>query len=891
LAKQTPLQTPIRKIGWSDEEFETIIEEALKPRKKVVATDISSPPGTRKTYNVLRYAVRHRLPLIASFPTHANQATALRYIAEHLSREKAERLPFYVVDYAGVENYCLFYRPRLLMRFLDRWRGEGESYREAVDNMLEDERVLVFVLSAVDEVEDLWARVGEALDEYAETGDYKAYAARIAEITEVRERSRVCRTACPIGWLQRAYRDRVRRDLRRRRIITWRRDLAGQLRRRYPKLAGDILVADPEQVVDEFDSLVAGHYKLEPLLCPRYILTNKVVAGKENRPQYLTVRRSIILVPHSGLDFVVRTVRRAHEVQGYEMRHKLFIDEYDAALKPAAWRLWPLDALDELMAIADAIVEAGLGAELDGYVVDEYLLRYAEWVRDVAAAVKRIVREHVVAGTYHPLTVLFFEGAFSALRDTMLKPGLVYPPFMPRPVHIKYFADGNVLQLVFGVRRRFEDLARVDGAAWRQYFKQARAIFARLARRRVSGLYPTVESSGVVRLRRRTRAENLHDIVEDLKSLLRPLLDYPRYAVYYTFDPPAIVRLASIDIPLLRVLSTEAILVSASPLNWAYYIHGPNPPLGVAYESTYHKLAAAATHSLVRITADDRAVYEYANRRVQHYKVKIWQYANRDEIVSAIRAGTPLPTPKIKTRDGIIRQISVEHRVVDEYSNLLRVYRVPRFGPLFTPPGHVPREYAHLVRAKMRASLLPYRSTITELARRRQPTLVLVQNKTYAHLLIRAYRAEKCRGDVCGPDVRRETHYQAGPVTITWFRSRAERGIDLPHDYKFMVVVGSPYPRPTSPAPATAGPSILTTNVISQVRAIVWPLNSPRPMLVRIGHTPRDVASGIAELVQAIGRATRAAMRSGHTVTVLIPAALSQKIHIYAPRWIRNKLL
>jgi hypothetical protein len=886
-----------KEYGWRDKEFKSIIDEALSPEKDVLITDISSPPGTSKTRNTLKYAVERRKPLIASFPTHTNQEQALEYIVSHLEEEKPKKLPFFVLDYAGIENYCIFYRPEVLMKFLDKFREEGQTYTDAVDNFLGQPVITAILVQRGLNIDDIWYEIGEALDEYKKTGDKKKYIAKIREIVEKKGQYEICRGVCPIGLMFWQYRRNVYHDLSEPKIITWRKEKAKELRKKYPETGKHIIVANPDNCIENFEKLLSGKYNIQHVLCPRLLLISKVSLTNK-KPNYIAVRRSIILTPHAGLQFVLSVVRREHEIQGLTPKHLLFLDEYDALLKPKIWKVYSLSALASLQAIAEMIISKGIGSTINGIYIDDYLYRYAEYVRTISKRVREIVEEAINTKKYHPLVNLFIEGALSKFEETTLKVNLAmsglskleYESLSPRPVHIKYFLGDDLLPLILNEKIFFSDLASGD-PEWRINLRIAKINFSKLASNvpvyEYYPLYIKTVNGKMMLLRRRKRRRNIHRIIADLREYLRPLLIYPRYAVFYRINENNQIELTSIDVKIYTLLQLKGILTSASPVLWDYIVNGPRQRFTA---SMYVNMVQDSLLSTIWISISGRE--EYFDKMITKYEVSFNAYANRNDIEQSVSTGAPLPkTIKLKNIKGIIKQISVLSTMSQEYSRLLQVYYVRVLPPLYIPPPTVKIDERRLVRERIFDSLKPYLRMLSYYGKRdnNRYALLLVQNKRYATILARILDAKLCHKEKCGDKIKNPTHF-SNPnrkIDITWFRSRAERGIDLPHEYSLVIVVGSPYPKPGYIGGDNIEPSDYTTSIAQMSQFLVMSYNTKTKRKVSIAHIPYDILSGISELTQAIGRATRSVMRTGEPVKVIIPTFLRRKIHIYAPLWLK----
>jgi len=887
--------------GWKDKEFKAILDEVLSSEENVLVTDISSPPGTSKTKNTLKYAVEHRKPLIASFPTHTNQEQALEYIIKHLEDEKPKRLPFFVLDYAGLENYCIFYQPEVLMKFLDKFKeSKRESYTKATENFLGNPIITAILVQRGLNIDEIWYEIGEALDEYVKSKDKKKYILRIREIVNKKGQYEICRGVCPLGIAFWQYRSRVYHDLSEAKIITWRKERVETWKKKYPKAGKHIIVANPENCVDKFEDLLNGKYNLESVLCPRLLLISKTsLTKKGNKPNYIAVRRSMILTPHAGLQFVLSVVKREHEIQGLHSKHLLFIDEYDTILKPKTWKLYSISDLSTLIAVADSIIKAGIGKRINGIYIDEYLYRYAKYIRAVSNKVKDIVEKAINESTYHPIVNLFVEGAFSRFEEKILSVNLgtnkqeklVYEALSPRPIHIKHFVGDDLIPIVLNEKIYFGDLASQD-PEWRINLRIAKINFSKLTSNlKIQEFYPqfikTYANQKEITLRKKSVEKNVHKLISDLREYLRPLLDYPRYAIFFKFDESGKLQLASLDISIYTILQLRGILTSASPVIWDLLVSGPRPGFS---PSLYVSLVNDNVISTVQVKAESKE--EFYDKLVTKYNVAFNVYKKgRRDIEEAVISGSPIPkTIELEQKQGIIKQISVLSSMSMEYSKLLQVYYIPTFQPLFNPPPNVNRSEISYVREMIKRSLSPYINYIQyaiNYAKGGKHILLLVQNKFYAGLLAKLANAKLCHKNICGEKVKKPTHFSNGLIDITWFRSRAERGIDLPNKYSVVIVIGSPYPRPSYVAGDVIEPSEYTTAVAQSLKYTVVTYNTKTKRKITIAHIPYDILSGISELTQAVGRATRSVMRSNEPVKVLMPSFLKHKIMIYAPLWMK----
>ena len=893
-----------REYGWGDKEFKSIIDEVLAEEEDVIITDVSSPPGTSKTRNTLKYAVERRKSLIASFPTHANQEQALDYIMRFLEDEKPRKLPFFVLDYAGIENYCIFYKPELLMKLLDKFKEKDtDTYKDAVENYLGNPIITSILIQRGLNIDEIWYEIGNALDEYKKTKDRGRYVKRIQEIIEKKGQYEICRGVCPVGLMFWQHRRNVYHDLSNPKIITWRNHKVKEWKKEYPLTSKHVVLANPENTVNNITDLIYGNYKLENVLCPRLLLISKSSLSRNNRPNYIPVRKSIILTPHAGLSFVLSVIRREHEIQRIPFRHLLFLDEYDTLLRPRSWKVYSLSTLSALIAVANMVLRAGIGNTVKGVYVDEYLYRYAEYVKTVSQRVFTIVNNSIKNMEYHPLVNLFIEGAMSTFRETTLKPPeekFTYRPLSTRPVHIKYFLRDDTIPLILNEKLYFEDLAYGD-PEWKINLRTAKINFSKLA----SNIPVNENRITYVKLRMGNRAgkqitltrrrvkRNVHSIINDLKTYIRPLLDYPRFAVFYRMEDNSRLELNSIDIPIYGILGMKGILTSASPVLWNYIVSGPRKPLGTA--GIYDSMQNDMSISTIRIVKSREE--EFFDRMITLYTVKFNTYQPEDKkkIEEAISTGSPIPPiKKFLWITGTIKQISVLSSMSQEYSRLLSTIYLRKLPPLYTIPPIIKRSDKNVIWRNIRESLTSYLNIIRNYIINNKGndelfTLLLVQNKLYARIIAHNAKALLCYKDKCGGKIEKPTHYSNKKLKldITWFRSRAERGIDLPNNYKLVLVVGSPYPKPGYIAGDVIEPSEYTTAISEINKYYVRSFNTKRREIVSITHLPLDLMAGISELTQAIGRATRSVMKTGKPVKVLIPAFLRNKIYVYAPLWLK----
>ena len=888
-----------KSFGWNDKEFKEIIDEVLAYEKDVIVSDISSPPGTGKTKNTIRYIVERRNSLIASFPTHANQEQALEYLIEALEEEKPKKLPFFVLDYGGLENYCIFYKPEVLMKFLDKFKTDAnQSYVEAVEEFLGNHFISAILFQRALNNDDIWYRIGEILDEYKKTNNKRKYISSIKEIVEKKGQYEICRGVCPIGLMFWYYRRNIYHDLANPKIITWRKKKVEELKRKNTETGKHILLANPSETIDNFDELLNGKYKIENVLCPRLLLISPSSLTKKNKTNYIAVRKSIILTPHASLQFVTNVIKREHDIQKINPRHILYLDEYDTLLKPKKWNLYSISTLTSLIAIADMIIKKRVGESIDGIYIDEYLYQYAKYVRNVAKRVYDVVTNSINTKKYHPIVNLFVEGAMSTFEETTLKINLtpnmsklIYKPLATRPVHIRYFLGSDLLSLIISEKTHFQEF--IDDPEWRVNLRTAKINFDKLTSNipvhEYSLFFIKTPRGKEILLGRRKNKRNIHKIIEDLREYLRPLIDYPRFAVFYNFDGNQII-LSSIDISIYNILQLRGILTSASPIKWDFVVNGPRHKFG---NSLYANLVLNSVVSTILVNLDREE--EYFDKVIDKYNVIFNAYdtKTREKIEKIVYNGGKLPdTINIEHKNGIIKQISILTKMNQEYSKLLHIIYVP-LPTLYMLPKELNYQDEKLALALLEKSLEPYSSLISfhlsfDKVKDRY-ILLLVQNKFYARVFANNVRAIKCYKNKCDNNIKKITHFSNPKlkIDITWFRSRAERGIDLPNNYRMVVVVGSPYPKPSFIAQDVVEPSELTTSIAQSTTFLISSFNTKTINKVSIAHIPYDILSAISELTQAIGRATRSAMREMKPVKVIIPAFLRNKIYVYSPLWLK----
>ena len=900
---RTSRQKP-RLWGWGDEVFKSIIEKSISRIHGNIysMTDISSPPGTKKTYSVLSYAIENRSAMVASFPNHENQRTALNYLLDILEKEKPKRLKQFIVDYAGIENYCLFYNPERLMRLLDKFKqDEKENYIDAAQNMLGDPTIFQ-VLTAkdvYDVVENLWIRIAEALENYKVTKDKRAYIEKVKQVVEKRGQYEICTSVCPLGLMAWWHRKQLYKFFSEPKIITWRK-LDAEKNEEYSLgqmkyVSRHVVQANPENFVDNIERLLKGEFKPEWVLCPRHLLLSKIsMSPKSSRPTYIATRKSIILTPHAGLDFVLSVISRELELTGVKRRYILFLDEYDTLLKPKTWPVIPLDVVKAIRATAHTIRNLSEGDMYKGVLVDTYLKRYAEYVDDVLQRIIELVEKSIETKEYHPLANIFVEGAFSYMRETTIKTKvpIEYLPLGARVAHIKhYLRDSRLLQLILNPKLYFYDLAEED-KEWSVKYRETVSTFKFLIRTlKVLAKLPVSTAHFKYKkvLTLKVFEIPAFDALQYIRDYVKAILVAPRIALFYTHNPGRQfhhIKLASIDYQIYKLLTwaKTAIMTSATPVNWEALVLGTN--LDYIASSDYERVTKDVFHSFILFEEPER--YSYDIKEEVRYRGKLTVYDQdfirkiRDSLIS----GAPVqydPKGMIRTEMSV-KQVSPVTVRVREYTKLLKVYTVGSFTPLQKSrvTTVTPRLYEEFIK-----SLEPYLTRIGNLYTRGDTILVLTQNKAIASFLSSALRATPCLGKNCGPNVKKLSHYLAKKrIFITWFRSRAGRGIDLPSEFNSVVVVGSPYPRPQTLV-------YYKSTGISQYVSRFSIFKHIQTYNDRVIHTvmktltAREFMNGISELVQAVGRATRSAMRTGERIDVFIPAFVLSKVYLFAPYWFR----
>jgi len=901
-----PISTP-HKLSRSF--LRTIIEKIFAGKAENTVIDIALPPGGGKTYNIIEYIVEKGRDAIMTFPYHQNQQTALQYIFQILHESRSLKLKQFIFDYAGLENYCIFYKPELLMKLLDKFRREGETYTDAVQNMLSDDMLFRVILAKGVDIEHIWMTIGRSLDEYKSTGDKKKYLSVITNIVERKGQYEICTNVCPLGLFAWWYRKEIYNYLSDYKIITW-RDMSKEAEK-YKTVKKFLVYANPSVFVENIDKLRNGEFSPEWVLCPRYLIMTKSTMNKRvNRPTFITTRRVIILTPHAGLDFILNLVRKQLYVS--KIRHKeflLFIDEYDYLLyKPISWSLLSIEAIKTVIAVADKIINTTIGDTINGIEIDEYVKRYAEYVKDTLTLIYEIFEESTETKTYNPLVNIFVEGAFSEYRETLPSgKTVIYKPLGARVVHIRHFMTNpkasEVLKLVLNPKSYFQDLAEEDPdwilkyrealIKFRLIIKGTKTLIRSPAKGRTSNEEAqtssnntTTKSSHVLYLTMK-KAILKDDPIKVIQSYLIYLLDIPRYVVFYTYDNNKI-RLNSIDIRLHQLLtwSRSAILSSATPIIWNYFILGPNPTVQTSTE--YERVVYDKYRSFIHFDRARKREYDTYTEYVYKGKSEIYNPQYRTYLLHYIHGNR-----KPEYTNDAIKKVEIEmHKTemktedVYDFVSRIEVHVKRNLDPINLESG-VKNEIELVKQIKK------YIGEIRQLSKTEDGVLVLAQNKRIAKGLAKLYKGIKCLGTKCDDSIPEEkiSHYLAknGKIIITYFRSRSTRGIDIPHKFTGVIIVGSPNPRASTFAcyisPSDEHPLVPRHYITYKVMSY-----NSKPTKVYLVLTPQDFLSGISELMQSIGRAVRMAMKSEKTVKVIIPEFLIRRIKLLSPYWFKLTL-
>jgi len=872
-----------------------IIKRALASGSSNVIVDISLPPGGGKTFNVVQYIVENRIDAIMTFPYHQNQLTALLYIFSTLEEMKTIKLKQFIVDYAGLENYCIFYKPELLAKLLDKFKtSPNESYRDAVLNMFANDIVFRILLAKGVDVEELWIAIAEALDEYVKAKNRKSYLALIKNIVEKKGQYEICTSVCPLGLFAWWYRKELYKFFSEYKIITW-RNLSQELRN-YPHVAKFVVQANPANFVENIENLLSGKFKPEWILCLRYILMTKI-SMRENRPTFISTRKSIILTPHAGLEFVASLVRRQVEVSKVKRQHILYIDEYDSILhRPVTWPLLSIEAVKTVIAVANKLTESEVGSSIHGVEVDEYLKRYATYVKDLFTLILETFEEATKTKVYHPIVNIFVEGAFSIYTETVKNKIVTYKPLGARVVHIRHFLSdersSRLLRLALNPHIYFYDLASED-RDWILRYREAVIKFRQVLRAtKTFTMFPIAMSRNGEKMLHLTMrlVKFSEDPVKIVRSYLSPLLQIPRYVVYYAGEQAYDVyriRLHSIDIRIHQffVWSKSAIITSATPVPWNIFVLSSNP-IGI-YQIEYERVVNDQTHSLVAFEPPEVLIYEDRAETIYEAHAVIYTNEFREKLTDFVsgRGDLKYDESALMRIDITVVQVAPKTPEVFRYAGRFRTIFISTLKPL-----KLPEHRDALAMKEFTSTLNRYLDALVALYKKGETALVLVQNKAITYILAKILRATPCSGHVCGEnaDPEKLSHYVAlsNKVIITYFRSRSTRGIELPYNFTFALVIGSPHPRPSIFVHSVSESELVRFVPKRYIKYVCMGYNTYIFTVLK-ALTPRDFVSGVSEFLQAIGRALRSALLHSSRVILLIPSYLQGRIIALAPLWFR----
>lgn len=879
---QTSSQRTDIEVGWSDEKFRDILETAvtLASEDSITIAEVTSPPGTRKTFNVLKYEIDKKTSLIALFPNHQNQLTALEYILSIMESKRFTRPSHYVVDYAGLEKFCLFYKPELVEKLLDKFRLGG-GLDDALHFFLGNALIFHILLSkeSFTSVEEIWKEILAALKRYKTAGDIKEYRRNIRMIVEKKGQYEVCRSICPIGLLASWYRKDIYKLLSTPKIISWRLKNDDEVKKKYPRMSRHIVHANPEQLVENIQNLLSGsNVKPEWVLCPRHLMISRLAYSiKKKVPLYISNKRFLILAPHAALDFILPLVAKQLDVSKSAKRFKLFLDEYDALIKPKMWRLIPLDMARYLIALAMKIEATPEGGKIRGVEVDKYLKRYAKYVRETLSAVVDLVETSIKDKGYHPLASIFLEGAFSEFKEVVLKTAaLSYRPLGARIAHIKHYLEKpKLFYLLLNPKLYFYDLSEED-EDWLTGYRSAVIKFRRIVHgERVPVKVPVLEERSGRKILYLTVADMpAMDVLKILRDYLQIMLIAPRIAIYYTLGDTGLY-LASIDAQLYRLLAITnvAILTSATPIAWRSLAVGSNAK---QQPTEFEAVVNDSFHSLITISSLGSLRFEDRVETLYAGKMVVYEKDGASQIYRGVLTGEEVSyDPKLIKQIKInIKQIAPLTRDIKSYIDLIEVER-KNLPPLSASS-----------KDQFKKELLKYIALLGTLYKSGETILVLTQNKKIANILADVLKATPCSMSSCGDvPASKITHYLSRDrIVITWFRSRATRGIDLPHSFTAVVVVGSPFPRAQTVV-HTVSTDARHMRSFRVDTIHVSPYNTS-PIVVYRLLLARDFMSGVSELAQGVGRATRSAMKSGARVKVYVPPHTFSRLMAYSPYWL-----
>ena len=811
--------------------LERIVSEAISaPPGSIV--EVSGPPGSGKTYTTLKAVVERGSSAVISFPNHANQMAALASLLDIWASEGYDEPTHYVVDYAGIERYCVFHDPEAAAALLS-----GGTPREMVDRAMARVAGKAAALGIyASEVEAALGEVARALSEYREGRiTLEEYRSRVRRAVEAYGQSSFCRSACPIGIYAQWYAPELARSLRRPTVVTWRR-----LEMRLPRRLGRRVVeVRLREALESLDRLEAGEARPEWLLCPRLALTLPLAPGRGRRRTPIPSKRSIVLTPHSGLEFVLSLWG------GRGGERVVVVDEYDSyMLRPESWKLVPLDLLKHLASVAEELASAGVGGEALGVEVDLPLYIFAELAYEALTALVEEVEESLERGVHSPLADVTVEGAFSTVVEDAVPSaaGAQLTPLSPRLAHRAHLSRSRAAELLANFEAEYARLAgRAVGGDWRVALRGAWSAWAEAVSRSgtLAARAPKVSDR---ELYASYREGPPVDALPRLISYARALRRWPAQVLYYTVSREG-VFLSSLDARLSLLLGRSLMLISATPVRWDLFARGPSEGPGHPALDAY----AAARTSIV--SAERRGAAEYADLLEVSYTLLLPREAGGTARLEPVGARQLMPPGP-----------------VSGYRETIRIV----YEPLLPPLGRRPT----------RGSLAPYASLISTLASRGERVLAIAQNKRVAAWLGSAFGGRPAYWERAADSLEQATHIDAGRVHVIWFRGRGSRGIDLPGEYDSVVVVGSPYARPdmVSPAPPSA-PHALRLSVRFQARS--W--NTGEAYERYLVASPHSTQLAVNELFQALGRAAR--RRAGGVLRVYMPAFLRKTVLAYGPPW------
>jgi hypothetical protein len=485
---------------------------------------------------------------------------------------------------------------------------------------------------------------------------------------------------------------------------------------------------------------------------------------------------------------------------------RIVIDEFDAFLRPACAPIVSRSLIDCELGVLDELSEGG-----------EYAA-HAVWASSLLYEAAELVDRAVSGREYHPVAALVAEAAVEPLAETTLKARVVYPPLSPRPVHVKHFQGTRLLQAL-----------RLEADEWRGFARELSALVATRCRVRV--LAPVRGRRGYV-IRGATVGAP-RPFTEMLRWLVAPLAHTPVYTLHYRVGAAVSACRVEDRLAWLASMSHSLELLTATPVNWSLLARGPAQP--VPGEGVYESMARGArlavasfTGPVARVHAGGR-VYEWSGR------IRVYTDAGRRAVERAASSILELPDGYQEAAEAVVETRLPEG--IDEYKRLARLIVVPSLPPI--PPwsdGSAERLYASLA-ARLASEA---------------PVLVLAQSRRVAARIASMLGAVLNEG--------RPAYYRRGGIVVTWFRSRLGRGVDIDVAPAYVVVAGSPLPPPTVLTP-TPSQEALSVPVVVEYR---------RRWRLWASYAPRDREAAMAEFYQAVGRALRAARKTGARVTVVV---------------------